>query len=419
MTSTSGDPPVDRVPAGDLPPDQHSARVEKITRGADLAPVADLLTEHRSEILGRWLEVTSRQPFHRSRRDRAIADHLPHLVDGLLAVLRRTAPRDAVYEAPLDDDVVLEAARQHAFVRFEQGLGAADIVTEFRLLRHEISRAMRRYLDSSESPGDIVAAELIVNDALDGATALSMSALSDRVEEVRSDFLATTLHDAQQPVATAKLSIQLGERALARDAPDVARALDALRRADRSLDRMTVLLRRLADASRLALGAIELRHAETGLAKVARRVVDDLDPETARRVTVTSDEDDTGLWDSAALEQVVANLLANAVKFSPPDSPIDVHIAAQPEEVELSVRDRGAGLRPEEFDMVFRRFGRSKEAREKGVEGHGLGLYLSRGIVEAHGGSISVESDGPEKGSVFRVALPRRPSPPEADEFEA
>jgi signal transduction histidine kinase len=277
---------------------------------------------------------------------------------------------------------------------------------------------MRRYLDTSESPGDIVAAELIVNDALDGATALSMSALSDRVEEVRSDFLATTLHDAQQPVATAKLSIQLGERALEREDPDVPRALDAMRRADRSLDRMTVLLRRLADASRLALGAIELRHAETGLGNLARRVVEDLDPETARRVSVTSDEDDTGLWDSAALEQVVANLLANAVKFSPPGSPIEVNIAARPDEVELSVHDHGTGLRAEEFDMVFRRFGRSKEARAKGVEGHGLGLYLSRGIVEAHGGSISVESAGPDTGSVFRVVLPRHPLPPEAEEFE-
>jgi signal transduction histidine kinase len=419
VTSTPGDPPIDRVPAGDLAADEHSARVERITRGADLAPVAELLTEHRSEILGRWLEVTSRQPFHRNRRDRAVADHLPHLVDGLLAVLRRTAPRDAVYEAPLDDDTVLEAARQHAFVRFEQGLGAADIVTEFRLLRHEISRAMRRYLDSSESPGDIVAAELVVNDALDGATALSMSALSDRVEEVRSDFLATTLHDAGQPVATAKLSIQLAEQSLRRPEPDVARALDAFRRADRSLDRMTVLLRRLADASRLALGAIELRHAETGLGQVARRVVEDLDPETARRITVTGDDDDSGLWDSAALEQVMANLLANAVKFSPPDSPIDVQIVGRPDEVELAVRDRGTGLAAEEFETVFRRFGRSKEARAKGVEGHGLGLYLSRGIVEAHGGSISVESAGHGKGSVFRVVLPRHPVPPEADQFES
>jgi len=409
---------LDRSSARDADADQHRERVEKLTRDADLGPVADVLTARRTEMLDRWLEVTRRQPFHKGRRGRAVADHLPHLIDALLDVLRRTSARDARYEAALDDERVLDAARQHAFVRFEQGLGAADIVTEFRLLRHEISRVLRLYLDESESPADVVAAEIVVNDALDGATALSMSALSDRVEEVRSDFLATTLHDATQPVATAKLSIQLAQRAVAQPNPDLERAKDALVRADNSLDRMTVLLRRLADASRLALGSLELRHAETGLVLVAKRVVDGLDPDTARRISVSGDDDDSGLWDSAALEQVVANLLANAVKFSPADTPIRVHVASRDSEVELAVSDQGAGLRPEDFDKIFKRFSRSREAREGHVKGQGLGLYLSRGIVEAHGGRITVESEGLGKGATFRVVLPRHPMPPEAEQFE-
>lgn len=401
-----------------LGPDEQAERVEGLTRGADLGPVAEVLAARRDEILRRWLEVTQRQPFHQGRRSRAVSDHLPHLFDGLLAVLRRTAPRHAIYEAPLDDEHVLSAAKEHATVRFEQGLGAADIVTEFRLLRHEISRAMRLYLDESESPGDVVAAELVVNDALDGATALSMSALSDKVEEVRSDFLATTLHDAQQPITTAKLSIELAARSLKGPKADIARATDALRRAGNSLDRMTVLLRRLADASRLALGSLELRHVETGLAKVVQRVVDELDPETARRVHLRAAGDDSGLWDSAALEQVVANLLGNAVKFSPSDTPIEIGITATQDEVTLTVRDQGAGLREEVLEGIFDRFTRTREARETGVAGHGLGLYLSRGIVDAHGGSISAESAGPGTGAVFRVVLPRHPTPPEAEQFE-
>ncbi len=409
---------MERPPETSPVPDEHAARVEGLTRGADLAPVAEVLAARRDEILQRWLEVTRRQSFHQGRQSRAISDHLPHLFDGLLAVLRRTAPRQAAFEAPLDDEAVLNAARDHAMVRFEQGLGAADIVTEFRLLRHEISRAMRLYLDESESPADVVAAELVVNDALDGATALSMSALSDKVEEVRSDFLATTLHDAQQPVTTAKLSIELAARALQRPTADVAKATDALRRANNSLDRMTVLLRRLADASRLALGALELRHAQTGLGLVVQRVVDELDPETAKRIQLTSVEDDSGLWDSAALEQVVANLLANAVKFTPADSPIEIDITAADAEVELTVRDHGAGMRPEVLEGIFGRFTRTKEAREAGVAGHGLGLYLSRAVVEAHGGRISAESGGPGTGSLFRVVLPRHPTPPEAEQFE-
>lgn len=405
--------------SADTASDDHGQRVERLTRGADLAPVADLLAARRDEILERWVEVTRRQPFHHGRRDHAVADHLPHLIDGLVAVLRRSAPRDAEPEAPLDDERVLEAARDHAFVRFEQGLGAADIVTEFRLLRHEISRAVGLYLDEDESPADVVAAELIINDALDGATALSLSALTDKVEEVRADFLATTLHDAQQPVTTAKLSIQMAERDIEKPEPDIAHAQNALRRAVLALDRMTVLLRRLADASRLALGSLELRHAETGLGEVVRRVVQDLDPESAERIRIGHEGDDAGLWDSSALEQVVANLVTNAVKFSPAGSAIELEITAADDEVTLAVRDHGDGLRSEDFIGIFKRFGRSREAREAGVEGQGLGLYLSRGIVEAHGGRIWVESDGPGTGSVFRVALPRQPQAPEAEEFES
>lgn len=181
---------------------------------------------------------------------------------------------------------------------------------------------------------------------------------------------------------------------------------------------MTVLLRRLADASRLALGSLELRHAETGLGEVVRRVIEDLDPENAQRVRLGDPLNDGGLWDSSALEQVVANLLTNAFKFSPAGSPVDIEIADAGGEVELAVRDRGDGLRAEEFERIFQRFGRSREARDSGVEGQGLGLCLSRGIVEAHGGRIWVESDGSGTGSTFRLALPRQPRPPEADQFE-
>jgi len=410
---------LDRSSARDADADQHRERVEKLTRGADLGPVADVLTARRTEMLDRWLEVTQRQPFHQGRRGRAVADHLPHLIDALLDVLRRTSARDARYEAALDDERVLDAAKQHAFVRFEQGLGAADVVTEFRLLRHEISRALRLYLRESESPADVVAAELVVNDALDGATALSLQALTDRVEEVRADFLATTLHDAQQPITTVRLSVELAERSIAHPAADLAKARDALHRALHGLDRMTVLLRRLSDASRLALGSLEIRHEETGLGEVVRRVIDQLDPEAARRVNLTTDDDnDAGLWDSAGLEQVIGNLLSNAVKFSPADSPIEVRVTGDGAAVRLSVRDHGFGVDPDDVERIFRRFSRSQAARDERVEGQGLGLYLSRGIVEAHGGRIWVESEGSCTGSVFHVGLPRQPRPPEAEEFE-
>jgi len=405
---------VDRPSDAEFESDDVSARGadHQLTDGAQLGPAIELLAAHRDEILARWLEITGRQRFHRNRREVAVLDHLPDLIDALLAVLRRTRPSDSG-EGFVDDSRVLEAAKAHAFVRFEQGLGAADIVTEIRLLRLELNRAVRMYLDRSLSSADVVAAELVVNDALDGATALSMSALSEKVDEVRSDFMATTLHDASQPGTVVRLSIQGADAALNLPTPDVVRARESLLRAQHSLDRMTVLLDRLAAASRLALGSVELRHSETGLGPLVDRVVADLAPDIAGRVQVASDDNDSGLWDSAALEQVVANLLSNAAKFAPGDTPIEVEIKGSDQEVELTVRDHGIGIDPADFDGVFRRFARTREAQDAGISGHGLGLYLSRGIIEAHGGRISADSAGPDAGSVFRVVLPRHPVTPD------
>ena len=120
-------------------------RVTAVAGGADLAKVADALRAGRGQILSKWLEAAARQPFHRERPDGAVADHIPELFDALVALLTRDGggepgPDDA--SAPLDDPAIISAATDHAQVRFEQGLGPVAVVTEFRLLRHEISRSL-------------------------------------------------------------------------------------------------------------------------------------------------------------------------------------------------------------------------------------------------------------------------------------
>jgi len=392
-------------------------RVEHITRGADLGEVAGALARRRDEILGRWLEATSAQPFHVGRPKTGVSDHVPHLLDALVVVLHRVAPRWATAGAPLVDEAVLTAAQAHARVRFEQGLAPANIVTEFRLLRQEIGRALRDDLDDDMSVGDAIGAELLIHDALDGAITLALEALTSRVEEVRDEFLATTIHDIRQPITGIKGNVQLARRRLAGPDPDVRNVDDLLRRAELQTDRLLQIVATLADASRLALGRLEPHPVPTGLTTLVRAAVDQITPEAAARIhlDIPSNTDAIGLWDGDLIARVVENLLSNALKYSPPERPIEVSIREDDASVDLVVRDRGIGLTASELDMLFLRYGRTPAAAERGIEGAGLGLYLSRGIVEAHGGTIRAESDGPGHGSTFLVHLPRRTPGEDAD----
>lgn len=160
-------------------------RVEAMTRDSDSSWVADLLVQERDGILDRWIEAAAAQPFHAGRRERAVADHIPALVDALIAVLRRTASPAVDSRAPLHEPAVLAAARAHARMRMDQGLAASDIVTEFRLLRQEIGRAMRAHLADSAPTSDVLGAEMLLHDALDDAAFLAVLAVDERAAELQ------------------------------------------------------------------------------------------------------------------------------------------------------------------------------------------------------------------------------------------
>lgn len=169
-------------------------RVHHFTQGADLTAVSDLLTARRDEVLERWLAATTAQPFHADRASAAVADDIPDLFDALVALLQRGAARESEPGPPQDDSAVIAAAQAHARARFRQGLAAPDVLTEFRLLRQEIGRALRLGLGSQTQTGDALAAELLVHDGLDGASYLALAALTEHEAERRrlADELSVT-----------------------------------------------------------------------------------------------------------------------------------------------------------------------------------------------------------------------------------
>ena len=397
------------VAGEDRPTPDVERRVDRIISGSDLTIVASALVAQRDQVLTRWLEAARRQPFHRDDPDRAVADDIPRLFDAIVDLLQLGQSGSNGTEGPLDDPAVAAAARSHAKARFEQGLGPVATVTEFRLLRQEIGRALVAELET-EPADDVVAGLVMVGDALDGAASIGLTALSDRIEEVRESFLATTLHDIRQPTTLIEGSLHLAEKWLTEPDPDTDRIGQAIRDAIGASEELRAMLETMSDASRVSMGALEPEVEPASLEGILDAALEALGRTARDRVTV----DDAapghvlGNWDPVLIRRVIANLIGNAIKYSPPDSPINVRIERHEEEgaAELTVRDAGIGLTSEEIDLAFERFGRADRARRQGIPGLGLGLYACQGIIAAHGGRIVLESEGPDLGTTVRVRLP-------------
>jgi signal transduction histidine kinase len=383
-------------------------RVRTIATDADLADVAAALAMARESVLARWLEVTARQPFHAGRHDSGVADHIPPLFDAVVALLRQSSRPGDDMDAPLDDPAIVAAATAHAEVRFEQGLGPIAVVTEFRLLRQEIGRALIRTLDDAVPASDVVAGMAIVSDALDGSATVGLAALSDRIETLRESFLATTLHDVRQPITLVEGSLHLADRWLTAPEPDTDRVHETIVDALAATSELVAMIDTMSDASRVALGELHPDAEPASLEDLVRSVVASFG--AAARTRVTADIPDgrhlIGLWDAGLLRRVVVNLIGNALKYSGTDGPVQVTVTPEGGSACLTVRDQGLGLTVEEMPSIFERFSRADRVRSQGIPGLGLGLYACRGIVLAHGGTIELRSTGAGQGTTAIVRLP-------------
>lgn len=391
--------------ADDAAPDIDE-RIEGVVDSADMGPIAEALAHRRGEILAAWLKAALDQPFHADNPEAAVADHIPVLLENIIGVLRQATYHDDV-QPPMDDPAVIAAAKAHAQMRFEQGLGPVAIVTEFRLLRHEIGRALIASIEEAPAP-DILAGQAVIDDALDGAATVGLDALSDRVESLREEFLATTVHDIRQPITLVTGSLDLAARWLGEPELDRERITEVVTSAVVAVNEINVMLDTLGDASRLAMGALEPDPEPAKLDAIVADALALLDAETRRQIDVEPSTDPlVGLWDPHLLRRVVSNLISNAVKYSPRGGRVEIETSRAGERLaQLKVRDHGMGLTSEEAGAVFDRFVRAERARAQGIPGLGLGLYACRGIVAAHGGTMVLHSDGPGYGTTVVVDLP-------------
>jgi PAS domain S-box-containing protein len=273
------------------------------------------------------------------------------------------------------------------------------VVLVFRdVTEREARERERRRIQWAEAAR--VAAER-TSDALEEARADAA-----RANEAKDTFLATLSHELRSPLSALLAWVSI----LRRRGDDPATRERAIGVLERSVRTQTQLINDLLDVSRIVSGKLGLEVAPVDLAAELPECLEALRPAAdAKGVALEGDLSRNPmvvLGDEARLEQVIRNLIDNAIKFTPSGGRVRVRLQQLDREAELTVSDTGEGFPPELRATIFDRFQQSRNPRTRQHGGLGLGLAIVRHLIEAHGGTVSADSPGPGRGATFRIRIP-------------
>ena len=222
--------------------------------------------------------------------------------------------------------------------------------------------------------------------------------------ELFDRVLAVAGHDLRNPLG----AVIMGASLLEREPGISAQVVDIASRILGRAQRMTRMVGDLFDLGSARLsGCMDIKPASTNAHKLCMRIVEDLQMgNPAREIRLRAEGDGNGNWDAGRLEQVVSNLTANALFYSPDDAPVMIESRGSDAEWTLSVQNRGEAIPSDVLPYLFEPFRRGPGGGSAAVPHLGIGLFIVRRIVEAHGGTVEVTSS-PTEGTVFVVRLPK------------
>jgi signal transduction histidine kinase len=321
----------------------------------------------------------------------SLPKYLNHLADDLSNPSERTSNQ-------------IEATRlQSAEVSIRHGherAGYADyslpqLIFEYHILRQIIFQVLE-----AEAPLEAGERDIIIG-SLEQAVSDAATQFSQTLQDIQELFMVTLTHDLRGPLNTIKMGAQLTLtqfRAKDRHKDIVAKILGAA-------DRLNVMIQNLLDASQLRAGySLAVDFEECNLEGLVKDIVEELALAYGDRFVVCSDAD---VWVSCSpkeMQRVIENLATNAVKYGAPATPITLRIQQTDAKVSLTVHNEGQPIDPSAQSILFQQFRRSTSPDDQ--TGWGLGLFLAKNIVEAHHGTITVESEA-SKGTSFIVELPK------------
>jgi signal transduction histidine kinase len=391
--------------------------------GLDLRAVLDVIAHKVSEVLGdgcvvqlTCTEGTSLEP---------VTIHHPDpearwLLSGTVHA-RRQRPGEGLHggvalrgQAVLLSDVDAEAARASGalpeYVPYLERYGAQSLLVVPLMARRRVfgTLGVVRDVTAGHCPyheeDRLLLQSLAERAALAIADARAYGAATEAVR-LRDDFLSVAGHELKTPLSALRLQIQVLGR-LTRDAERPLDLAQRVNKAERTSERLVALVDGLLDVGRITAGQLQLEREEVDLVPLAHDAVGRMTEALGRggcEVRLLTDATVRGRWDRVRLEQVLGNLLSNAAKYGR-GRPVEVRVEALKEGgARLRVRDEGLGIAPEDQPRIFERFERA--VSDPHLKGLGLGLWISREIIDAHGGSIHVDS-APGAGATFTVELP-------------
>jgi signal transduction histidine kinase len=367
--------------------------------------LSTFLRQHRDEVVGSWVAfadsmLSADQDLGRD----ALRDHAEALVLAIaddMDAVQSSAERQRKPSGDEDASRMGNVAAVHAKLRIDDAFRLEQLVAEFRALRASVVRLWERTLpeDGAEVRDELTR----FHEAIDQALVQSVARYASRVAEVREQFLGILGHDLRNPIGAIRVSAQLLERSgdLTHDGAYLVGQIG------RSAERMSRMVSDVLDLARSRLGGrIRLHRVETDLADVVLRAAEELAAfHPDRRIVVEGEGDLTGSWDRERIAQVVSNLVGNALEHGEPTSTITVRLRDLGADVRFDVHNLGAPLAPDALEAVLEA-SRSREAHPSATGHVGLGLFIVRQIVAAHGGEVTADSDAVH-GTRIGVVLPR------------
>jgi signal transduction histidine kinase len=391
---------------------------ERVSASLDLEATLEQIASLAVPDLADWAALHIEQ---KGRLSTLVIRHAGGQEELMAEVLRRyPPPSDAAHDYPqvirtqrpeflpnLRDELLVATAVDAEHLRLLRALGLRARICVPLVVRGESFGALTLALAGSERQYDVEDVDHAIQLARICASAIDNARLYESARSaiaLRDEFLSVAAHELRTPLASMVLAFQSIERAVAKvdDAPLQRRTASVTKQ----FDRLVELVERLLDVSRLSAGKLDIRRHETDLGQLIREVAERFDEEARRAgstLQVRGPDELLGHWDRTRIEQVLTNLLGNALKFCS-GKPVELALESEAGKALLMVRDHGIGIPSEKLPHIFERFGRGVSARNYG--GMGLGLYVARQLVEAHGGQIRVVSEVGE-GTSFFVDLPR------------